>query len=257
MSPFEIYLRTGLIVPPPEAKFNPWHDVETGRFTFRNQGRYYGPDGGSGYSGYGGRGFGGGGASGSWDAPKPRPSPAAKPAARPKAKAPPPVRAQPPAVVTATQAALSTPRSPDPVREATRNDYHFKLDSSDRPREISGDLQHGPTASRSRRVQTQAGDTDRRATDEGGHYIASRFNGPSDAFNHFAQDRNFNRGAYREMERGWGRELAAGRRVHVRIVPEYLGNSKRPFAIRVSWTINGREFVRDFPNEPSGGRNER
>jgi hypothetical protein len=58
------------------------------------------------------------------------------------------------------------------VREVTKNDYNFKLDSSRRPREISGDLQHGPAAPRARRVQTQAGGTDRRATDEGGHYIA-------------------------------------------------------------------------------------
>lgn len=42
MSPFEIYLRTGRIVSAPEAKFNPWHDIEDGRFTFRNSGRHWG-----------------------------------------------------------------------------------------------------------------------------------------------------------------------------------------------------------------------
>jgi hypothetical protein len=106
-------------------------------------------------------------------------------------------------------------------------------------------------------VQTQAGGADRRPTDEGGHYIAARFNGPSDAFNHFAQDRNFNRGAYREMERGWGKELAAGRRVHVRIVPEYHGDSRRPYRIVVRWTVNGRQKTKIFGNAQGGGLNGR
>lgn len=42
MSPFEIYLRTGRIIVP-EIKFNPWHDVENGRFTFRDTGKRWGP----------------------------------------------------------------------------------------------------------------------------------------------------------------------------------------------------------------------
>ncbi len=39
---FSIYLRTGYRAPSGvEFKFNPWHDAESGRFTFVGQGRFY------------------------------------------------------------------------------------------------------------------------------------------------------------------------------------------------------------------------
>lgn len=282
MSPFEIYLRTGLIVSAPEAKFNPWHDVENGQFTFRNTGRHWGandsPDpnngnmarrprrgsgsstrgareyGGGGasgswssdaYGGFGGGGgdFGGGGASGSWDAPKPKPKP-------PKTQR---REARVNASSTRDRAAVAHPA----FTEVRKNGYTYKLDHLRRPRDIRGDLQSGPAAQRSRRAQLQAGGPNRRPSDDGGHYIARRFNGPRDAFNHFAQDRNFNRGAYREMESAWGREIAAGRKVSVRIVPKYRRDSQRPSSITVFWTVAGRQDSQIFANEPGGGRNGR
>lgn len=45
MSAFEFHLRTGRRLDQSqgvEAKFNPWHDPDDGRFTFANQGRYVG-----------------------------------------------------------------------------------------------------------------------------------------------------------------------------------------------------------------------
>jgi hypothetical protein len=53
---------------------------------------------------------------------------------------------------------------------------------------------------RSRTSQANAGGAERRASDDGGHYVAARFNGPAEAFNHFARDANFNRGRYRLLE---------------------------------------------------------
>jgi hypothetical protein len=47
-------------------------------------------------------------------------------------------------------------------------------------------------------------------TDEGGHYIGRRFNGPTDEFNHFAQDISFNRGEYKRLENKWHRALNEG-----------------------------------------------
>src|SRR3546814_11300008 len=66
------------------------------------------------------------------------------------------------------------------------------------------------------------------------HYIAARFNGPSDAFNHFAQDANFNRGTYRAMEDAWAASVRAGHRVMVDIVPHYDGLSLRPDRIKIT-----------------------
>jgi hypothetical protein len=68
-------------------------------------------------------------------------------------------------------------------------------------------------------------------------------------FNHFAQDANFNRGAYRTLEDAWARQVAAGRRVFVDIVPYYRSTSMRPYKLDVFWIVDGNRFFRDFPNE--------
>jgi hypothetical protein len=92
---------------------------------------------------------------------------------------------------------------------------------------------------------------DRRASDDGGHYIAARFAGPTDAFNHFAQNANFNRGGYRLLEDEWAREKRTGRKVTVRMVPQFDGGSLRPSAINIWWTVDGEKRSTKFPNERS------
>lgn len=134
-------------------------------------------------------------------------------------------------------------------RKETKNGYDFHIDIIARPRKIFAHLSMGPTATRSRYNQAQAGKPDRRASDDGGHFIAARFNGPSDSFNHFAQDANFNRGAYRAMEDGWAKALRDGQKVFVVIEPHYKGTSRRPYQIAVTWSIDGKEKNRNFPNE--------
>jgi LysM repeat protein len=158
----------------------------------------------------------------------------------------PPDAAHPPSIETQ----LDDPREWHPVE---KNGYRYELDLGERTREIKGEVSIDATAKRSRRNQREAGGQDRRATDDGGHYIAARFNGPSDAFNHFAQDANFNRGAYRVMENSWAATVRTGHRVSVDIVPHYVGLSRRPDRIAVTWTVDGKEHFRTFANE-SGGR---
>ncbi len=137
-------------------------------------------------------------------------------------------------------------------RRESRNGYDYQIDVIARPRKVYGQLSLGPVAKRSRPNQAAAGRPNRRPTDDGGHFIAARFNGPSDSFNHFAQDANFNRGGYRAMENGWARDLAAGRKVFVVIEPRYAGASKRPFRIDVTWTVDGEKDRHTFPNEAKG-----
>lgn len=118
-----------------------------------------------------------------------------------------------------------------------------------------GYLSRTSTPRRSRRNQARAGGADRRPTDDGGHYIAARFNGPREAFNHFAQDANFNRGAYRAMEDGWDKHVLAKRKVFINIRPHFKGVSKRPYHITVAWSVDGgKPEVEEFPNEPRGAR---
>lgn len=139
-------------------------------------------------------------------------------------------------------------------RKETKNGYDFHIDIIARSRHVLGQLSMGPMAARSRPNQAEAGKPDRRANDDGGHFIAARFNGPSDSFNHFAQNASFNRGSYRAMEDRWAKALQAGRKVFIDIEPHYEGTSRRPDSVRVRWVIDGKEEAKNFPNEPKGQR---
>lgn len=248
-SAFEIFLRTGRRAAPTagfETKFNPWHDPEDGRFTFAGQGRYFpgrtrshhnSPS--TSIQGRGG-GFGGGGASGSWE-----------PTSRPGQTKPRPVLTRRTPRSTTAAYRQGNP-SDEPRLTIRKNGYDFSIDAHVRTRQISGELTL-QSQSRSKRAQADAGKPDRRITDDGGHYIASRFNGPREWFNHFAQDANFNRGAYRALEDEWAKAIRSGKRVYVDIVPHYQGTSMRPQRLDVTWTIDGQRYFREFPNERQGG----
>ena len=318
---FSIWLRTGRFPSVRKAegielKFNPWHDPETGRFTFVGAGRRYGQWGGGGFPGGGGGKGGGGGATGSgdWPARSSRPT-SQNPASRATPKDP--ARTVSPGSHAASSkssahkpsaqgawtgggfvgggggsfggaGASGTWGSPDPKRRPTnsqgsttvivssdrvsatnrasarpastpseqfrtvvRNGYAYQIDARGRTRRVSGALTVADVPIRSRTSQAQAGGAERRASDDGGHYIAARFNGPTEAFNHFAQDANFNRGGYRVLEDEWAREKRAGKTVTVRIVPRFEGGSVRPSVIDVWWTVDDNEKSLKFPNERS------
>ena len=151
-------------------------------------------------------------------------------------------------------------RPPGPARapsdpswkRITKNGYEFHIDSIERTRLGAGSLKLDPGQGRSRASQSSAGGRDRLTSDQGGHYIGVRFNGPTDRFNHFAQDARFNNGAYKAMENSWDRDLRSGKKVYVHIVPKYKGASQRPSSIEVTYFVNGnRQFMR-FKNSSKG-----
>lgn len=289
---FALWLRTGRLPSARSAdgielKFNPWHDPGTGRFTFAGGGasrsgdgpvrsrRSTSPDvarrtspgnplrpashrdpgpssssgatGGKFVAGGGGR-FRGAGASGTVEAPASRYRSgnsrgfrtSVGPSGRIVAAAKPP------------RPVASVPN--EGFRTVVRNGYAYQIDSRERTRRVSGALVIANARIRSRTSQRQAGGADRRASDDGGHYVAVRFNGPSDAFNHFAQDSNFNRGVYRRLEDEWAREKRAGRMVTVKIVPQFDSISLRPSKMNVWWKVDGKYKSVAFPNEPSERR---
>lgn len=116
------------------------------------------------------------------------------------------------------------------------NGYEYTLDSDGRVSEVEGDLRL-EIGERDLRVQREAGGEFRRNTDDGGHFIGNRFNGPGGDINIFAQDSNLNRGGYKSMENEWARELAKGNDVHVKIDPVYQEGTERPHAIMGEYTI--------------------
>lgn len=240
------YLRTGRFPASPpagvETKFNPWHDL-LGRFTFKNGGQTRGDGsqgwGGGGFTGPGGAhdGFDGGGASGSWVGPPPK-KPGQAPA-RTIGK-------------NAAAMAIATGAPDASWHSVSRNGYTYQLDATDRTRQVTGTLTLNASQSRSRRAQAGAGGSDRLPTDDGGHYIARRFNGPTDAFNHFAQDASFNRGAYRTLEGQWVGDMRQGKSVYVKISPSYSGSSRRPSTINVVYYVDGQRGFRPFANNSKG-----
>lgn len=134
----------------------------------------------------------------------------------------------------------------------TRNGYRYTLDSRGRPTRIEGSLVLNPGQGRDKGVQLKAGGKDRRPTDVGGHYVARRFHGPLDDFNHFAQDANLNNRDYKALENRWQRALDAGKPVHVLIKPIYPGDSLRPSKLEVHFSIDGEVGLVKFLNGPGG-----
>ena len=265
-SAFELYLRTGRRLAPLsselETKFNPWHDPNDGRFTFSRQGNYFpgrrGAIIGSGRDGFvrGGGGFGGGGAGGSWESKpddSPRPfrggssSGAGASGSWLNDEVPPETRTErrsPPQGATSHE----RQRPSSPRVTVSRNDYNYEMDAHARTRRIAGEIRL-QTQQRSRSTQANAGKPDRRNSDHGGHFIAARFNGPREWFNHFAKDANFNRSAYRTLEDAWANAIRSGKRVFVDIVPFYRGTSMRPYKLRVISIVDGKRAIRNYPNE--------
>ena len=128
----------------------------------------------------------------------------------------------------------------------------FELDKPGRTRVVTGHLGQEDRG-RSKRLQAQAGGSDRRVTDDGGHFIAPRFGGPKATYNHFAQNANFNRGAYRATEDVWAKARREGKNVLIGIDIRYSDSGRRPDRLRVQWTISGRREERNFRNEKGGG----
>ena len=90
--------------------------------------------------------------------------------------------------------------------------------------------------------------------DEGGHLIASIFNGPGEQINYAAMDGNLNKGAWKSMENKWEKALASDppKNVEVNIKAIYENDSKRPEAFEVEYMIDGELFENIFDNQPGG-----
>ncbi|TDB47399.1 hypothetical protein C5468_19160 [Photorhabdus luminescens subsp. mexicana] len=89
--------------------------------------------------------------------------------------------------------------------------------------------------------------------DDGGHLIATIFNGPGEKLNIVPMDANLNRGAWKQMENEWGRALKEGKQVNVKINPIYSGNNTRPDKFNVKYSIDGgRPVIVNFNNSPGG-----
>ncbi len=133
-----------------------------------------------------------------------------------------------------------------------RNGYTFEFDEQGRVSRISGELSSNPDQGRNLKAQRLAGGDDRLSTDHGGHWIGRVFDGPTDDFNHFAQDGSFNQGPYRRLEALWESYLEQGKPVRVDIRPTYPEGSLRPSSLDVRYSVDGAEMKVDFINQAGG-----
>lgn len=85
-------------------------------------------------------------------------------------------------------------------------------------------------------------------TDDRGHLIAHRFGGSDRLENIIPQDSEINQNDFRNFEGELAKEVKNGKEVIVKVEPIYEGDSRRPVAIVVTYSIDGEESVRVFPN---------
>ena len=117
--------------------------------------------------------------------------------------------------------------NPDLFNENKQGEYNYSQDEHGKNAFGSLELK---TGTRDSKAQANAGGADRTYRDDGGHLIATRFNGDSGEHNLEAQDRNLNRGAYKHMENEWANSLADGDKVFVNIESYHSNKSERPDA---------------------------
>ena len=118
----------------------------------------------------------------------------------------------------------------DNIQEFYENGYKFEVNDIGQVVRASGDL-HLAEGKRDLYAQRNAGGDFRRDTDDGGHLIANRFEGPGGLENLVPEDRSINRGAYKTMENHWANELLEGNSVNLDVTPIYHGDSLRPDSI--------------------------
>lgn len=99
----------------------------------------------------------------------------------------------------------------------------------------------------------EAGIKEGLSDDDGGHLVASIFDGPGEQINYAPMNSNLNRGAWKCMENEWAAALKAKppKEVEVDIRPVYKGDSKRPDSFIAKYTIDGKPYKQRFKNKSS------
>ena len=92
------------------------------------------------------------------------------------------------------------------------------------------------------------GKGDQKEGDDRGHLIGDQFNGSNGLENMIPQDANINRKDYRNFENELAKEVKDGKEVYVKIEVIYSEDSRRPEALVVNYSIDGKESTRVFKN---------
>ena len=131
------------------------------------------------------------------------------------------------------------------------NGYKYKTDQKGRIVSAEGTLH---LKNRKGRLPIQdsiedIGKGDQKDGDDRGHLIGDQFDGSNGLENMVPQNADINQKDYRYFENELANEVRNKKEVKVSIEPIYKGDSHRPVAIVVTYSIEGNESVRFFPNE--------
>lgn len=137
-----------------------------------------------------------------------------------------------------------------PNAEYELNGYKYETDDEGRIISVTGTLHIKTREGRLTIKDTieDIGKGDQREGDDRGHLIGDQFDGSNGLENMVPQDANINRNDYRNFENELAREVKNDKTVYVEIEPIYDDDSRRPSAIAVTYSIDGVENVRIFPN---------
>ncbi len=134
------------------------------------------------------------------------------------------------------------------------NGYKYKTDEQGRIISVEGKLHMKERDGRLsiKDSMEDIGKGDQKESDDRGHLIGDQFDGSNGMENMIPQDADINRNDFKNFENELAKEVKAGREVYVKVEPVYEGNSRRPVAIVITYSIDGQESVRVFPNSQEG-----
>lgn len=131
------------------------------------------------------------------------------------------------------------------------NGYMYKTDKLGRVASVEGKIDL-TVAARNGYQQAKVGKAGNTG-DQGGHLIASIFNGAGEKLNMVPMNGNFNMGAWKVMENKLAAAASAGKKVEVKIEVQYGAAGGRPDGFLVRYAIDGgREVIKAFKNNPGG-----
>ncbi|MBQ4575109.1 MAG: DNA/RNA non-specific endonuclease [Clostridia bacterium] len=133
--------------------------------------------------------------------------------------------------------------NPDLFKENEQGDYTYSENEFGKNASGSLELNKGE---RDAKAQREVGGDDRRATDDGGHLIGTRFGGDGGTENLEAQDRNLNRGSFKIRENEWASQLENGDKVFVNTESYRSNDSERPGAFMGYTVVEHPDGTREW-----------
>ena len=141
-----------------------------------------------------------------------------------------------------------------PNTEYEINGYKYKTDKKGRIISAEGNLHIKDREGRLpiKDSLEDIGKGDEKEGDDRGHLIGDQFDGSNGMENMVPQDADINRKDFKNLENELAQEVKDGKKVYVKVEPQYKGDSRRPVSIKVTYYIDGEKNVTIFPNSQEG-----